>query len=620
MKNILVVDDSLTMRQMVKASLRGLSDCDFEEAASGVEAIERLSQKPIDLMVLDLNMPGMDGLDVVRYVRGHEAIRDIPIIVLSGGGDENSLEAPLAVGASCCLAKPVEPAALMERVRKLLTPDVAEGQMDHTEETAAFEEFMDDYFAECDKHLTLLHKDLPELEKQIGQATADTELVNEVFRSFHTLHGLSGMLGVVEAELLAGKMEYYLRTLRQGKGCISSVGVHSLIRGIHMLNRVVTARRDNQPPPAIADVLDELDYLVSQPQTGAVPSTPLTAGEQAAVAKAREPQRIGEIQPTAVPELGGRVWQVLFNPSPALFERGVNVSVIRDRLKHIGGVIQVVPRAMEGERIAFEFLLAGGDATEAALATWGEDGVTYSPHIPNEPKVSPTAPPPSTAPSADAPKATYPETAPRDADTADESITAANAVVPAMLASQAAAEGFNTQAKPISKSECPTNREKGDKDGKRNEITNRPAMPSNTFLLFRVDEGLYALDVAAVERAVFAAEVSPLPNAPRNVLGLINIAGEIMPVVDARGCLGCPARDMELSDRFIVAQASERRIAVRVDGVEGVVELSGDATAGEEGPATVATMAENIVLIQDVDVFLPEAINIGKLQRFAHAS
>jgi two-component system, chemotaxis family, chemotaxis protein CheY len=119
-KNILVVDDSPTMRRMVMVSLRGLGEVQFHEAANGLEAIERLALAPIDLMLLDLNMPDMHGMEVVRFVQAHGPYRGIPIIVLTTRGDADSRGAALAGGAALYLTKPFEPAALAAQVRKLL--------------------------------------------------------------------------------------------------------------------------------------------------------------------------------------------------------------------------------------------------------------------------------------------------------------------------------------------------------------------------------------------------------------------------------------------------------------------------------------------------------------------
>lgn len=123
MKTVLVVDDSATMRRMVIASLRGIEDAAFQEAGNGLEAIERLAVSPVKLVLLDLNMPDMHGLEVVAFLRGHATFRSIPIIVLTTRGDEESRTAALAAGATLYMTKPFEPAALAERARSLLNPD-----------------------------------------------------------------------------------------------------------------------------------------------------------------------------------------------------------------------------------------------------------------------------------------------------------------------------------------------------------------------------------------------------------------------------------------------------------------------------------------------------------------
>lgn len=122
MRNILVVDDSATMRRMVMASLRGLRETRFDEAGNGLEAIERLSLAPIDLMIVDLNMPDMHGMEVVRFVRSHQAYHRIPIIVLTTRDDETSRDDAQAAGADRYLTKPFDPATLASQVGELLQP------------------------------------------------------------------------------------------------------------------------------------------------------------------------------------------------------------------------------------------------------------------------------------------------------------------------------------------------------------------------------------------------------------------------------------------------------------------------------------------------------------------
>lgn len=120
MATILVVDDSATMRRMVQASLRGLPGVSFDEAGSGLEAIERLALAPIELIVLDLNMPDMHGLELMQFLHRHEAYRHIPVVVLTTRGEEASRAALLAAGASRYLTKPFRPEALAHEVGELL--------------------------------------------------------------------------------------------------------------------------------------------------------------------------------------------------------------------------------------------------------------------------------------------------------------------------------------------------------------------------------------------------------------------------------------------------------------------------------------------------------------------
>ncbi len=120
MKNILIVDDSTTMRRMVMASLRELNGVSFSEAATGLEAIERLGLAPVDLMILDMNMPDMHGMEVLDFVRRYPSYRHIPVIVLTTRGDDESRAAALKAGAATYMTKPFPPAALAGQARELL--------------------------------------------------------------------------------------------------------------------------------------------------------------------------------------------------------------------------------------------------------------------------------------------------------------------------------------------------------------------------------------------------------------------------------------------------------------------------------------------------------------------
>lgn len=119
MTAVLVVDDSPTMRKMVRASLKGL-ECEIGEAANGLEAIEQLALRRFDLMILDLNMPDMHGLEVIRYTRAYDACKDLPILVLTTRNEDEVREAVMAAGASRYQTKPFQPDVLLKHARELL--------------------------------------------------------------------------------------------------------------------------------------------------------------------------------------------------------------------------------------------------------------------------------------------------------------------------------------------------------------------------------------------------------------------------------------------------------------------------------------------------------------------
>jgi two-component system, chemotaxis family, chemotaxis protein CheY len=120
MQTILVVDDSPTIRRMVCTALARLSDVTFAEAGSGLQAIETLVAQPVQAIILDLNMPDMHGLDVLRFVRSQEQFRDLPVIILTTRGAETSRDEALQAGATAYMTKPFSPTALMSSLRELL--------------------------------------------------------------------------------------------------------------------------------------------------------------------------------------------------------------------------------------------------------------------------------------------------------------------------------------------------------------------------------------------------------------------------------------------------------------------------------------------------------------------
>jgi two-component system, chemotaxis family, chemotaxis protein CheY len=120
LRDVLVVDDSKVMRDMIVACLRAEPTLGFAHASSGLEAIEQLSLKRFELVVLDLNMPDIGGIEVVEFIRSQDRLRDLPIIIVTTRGDETSRNRALAAGATRFMTKPFTPESILAEVRALL--------------------------------------------------------------------------------------------------------------------------------------------------------------------------------------------------------------------------------------------------------------------------------------------------------------------------------------------------------------------------------------------------------------------------------------------------------------------------------------------------------------------
>jgi len=135
--------------------------------------------------------------------------------------------------------------------------------------------------------------------------------------------------------------------------------------------------------------------------------------------------------------------------------------------------------------------------------------------------------------------------------------------------------------------------------------------PSIQVVVFTLDEQFYALKLAAVERVVRAMEVTRLPDAPTVILGILNVQGQIIPVVNLRRRFRLPEREIDLGDQIIIAHTKTRTVALVVDAVTQVSAIAEqDMVTGEEiAPGLVyvqgvAKLADDLILIHDLDLFL----------------
>lgn len=117
---ILVVDDEPPLRELVIVTLERRYDCD--EAVDGDAALEQLKKQQYDLVMLDVMMPGRSGIDVLQQMHADEALRDIPVIVMSAWQSPEDIDAALAAGADGFLPKPFRVEELDLTVRTVIGP------------------------------------------------------------------------------------------------------------------------------------------------------------------------------------------------------------------------------------------------------------------------------------------------------------------------------------------------------------------------------------------------------------------------------------------------------------------------------------------------------------------
>lgn len=241
--------------------------------------------------------------------------------------------------------------------------------MSGTSSDLPFAEFIDDYFAECDEHLALARECLLALEGSIGHPSLDANVVNDLFRSFHSIKGLSAMVGVRDAESIAHQMESSLSALRRQSITLSKPGFETLLKGVAALEQVIAARHENVAPPSIEAISARLDEFVR------LEVTPTVSSPSAPLESRRPAESAASLRHAA--DSQARQWTIVFVPSQEASARGLNVNTVRERLKQVGEVVSATPAVGADGKISFHFVLAS-DGPEATFDEWRREGLVVS--------------------------------------------------------------------------------------------------------------------------------------------------------------------------------------------------------------------------------------------------
>ena len=242
-------------------------------------------------------------------------------------------------------------------------------------EREIFEELADDFYAECDELLQTLRRDLIRLENSVDADRMDKNLLDNIYRTFHTLKGITGMINIELAVTLSHKLENYLRLLCEKIVRLTQAGLNILMSGTQSLEQLIEAHRNKQTLPDITSLLLIIEKLTESSDTATVeklhmdscPATLLQIDEDMA-------QYIQDgIQQ------GRQLYWFNFMPSQELSVNGINVNIIRQRLQDVGEIIKGVPSSNENGDVSFDFLVIGF-VEKHLMDKWQKDGLTTIPH------------------------------------------------------------------------------------------------------------------------------------------------------------------------------------------------------------------------------------------------
>ena len=117
---VLVVEDSATMRSFIVSTIETIDDVMATGVASGFEALKELPRRAYELIITDINMPDITGLELIRFIRENERYKDTPLIIISTESSKRDRERGLALGANAYLVKPFEPRELIEIIERMI--------------------------------------------------------------------------------------------------------------------------------------------------------------------------------------------------------------------------------------------------------------------------------------------------------------------------------------------------------------------------------------------------------------------------------------------------------------------------------------------------------------------
>ena len=268
MQRILIVEDSPTMRALLVSALEALDrPVKITEVASGFEALRELPRVAYDLILTDINMPDINGLELVSFVKNNAAFRSIPLVIVSTEGSERDRDKGLRLGADAYLVKPFAPETLQQIAHDLLDRsgraarcDVAQRSRKGRRGSKTDQEFV----SEAEEILDRMRQDLADLnEERVAGDDVDPDVVNRLFRSAHSLKGLAGLFGFDPIQDLAHRVEDILDGLRLGRVRLELSVVALIDESVHLFASLLEQIGN---PDALAAAIEPIGQLAERIQ------------------------------------------------------------------------------------------------------------------------------------------------------------------------------------------------------------------------------------------------------------------------------------------------------------------------------------------------------------------
>lgn len=225
------------------------------------------------------------------------------------------------------------------------------------EDKEFLESLLQDYFAECDEHIISVKRNLLQLEEDLAHGVINENIFNEIFRSFHTIKGLSAMIGFNDIEKISHELESYLKTIKSGEKTLSEKSISIIQNGVKFIEEILLAKKENKEVN-IDEIIKTIKADLTQENVN------------------MEDKRKEE-SPKIISKEGKTTYQVIFYPSLELSEKGINVDFIKSKLQEISEITKITPKIDDAQKMYFEFII--NTDQEEKLKNFLDYGVKYTP-------------------------------------------------------------------------------------------------------------------------------------------------------------------------------------------------------------------------------------------------